>query len=49
MATWNKLPKNLTYGNIKKHKGEVQNYLLQEQLKIPSTKYKYIKPPIPIE
>ena len=49
MATWNKLPKNLTYGNIKKHKSEVQNYLLQEQLKIPSTKYKYTKAPIPIK
>ena len=43
MQTWNKLPKNLSYGNIKKHKGEVQNYLMQEQLKIPPTINNYVK------
>ena len=47
MDTWNKLPKNLTYGNIKKHKSEVQNHLLQEQLKIPSSNYNYVKAPNP--
>ena len=43
METWNKLPKNLSFGNIKKHKSEVQNYLLEEQLKIPPTKNNYTK------
>ena len=43
MDTWNKLPKKLSFGNIKKHKSESQNHLLQEQLKIPSSKYNYVK------
>ena len=43
MDTWNKLPKYVTYGNINKHQSEVQNYLLQEHLKIPSFNYKYVQ------